>query len=95
MTFITPTIAMYLFHCVKTAPIQKEQPSPVDFVPSWCHTRLGGLRWFIFSVLTKRRLRKIEEKLSHLENDRRGFDIRMELYQLLKEYYDIFSTEPS
>ena len=52
------------------------------------------LRSFLL-VLTKRRLRKIEEKLSHLENDRRGFDIRMELYQLLKEYYDIFSTEPS
>jgi DNA primase len=46
-------------------------------------------------VLTKRRLRKIEEKLSLLENDRKGFDIRMELYQLLKEYYDIFSTDPS
>ncbi len=52
------------------------------------------LRSFLL-VLTKRRLRKIEEKLSLLENDRKGFDIRMELYQLLKEYYDIFSTEPS
>ncbi len=48
-----------------------------------------------FSVLRKRRLQKIEEKLSHLANDRKGFDIRMELYQLLKEYYDIFSTESS
>lgn len=47
-----------------------------------------------FEVLRKRRLQKIEEKLSRLENDRKGFDIRMELYQLLKEYYDIFSTEP-
>lgn len=44
-------------------------------------------------VLKKRRLQKIEEKLSLLENDREGFDIRMGLYQLLKEYYDIFSTE--
>lgn len=44
-------------------------------------------------VLRKRRLQKIEEKLSSLENDRKGFDIRMELYHLLKEYYDIFSTE--
>ncbi len=47
------------------------------------------------SVLTKRRLQKTEEKLSLLENDRKGFDIRMELYQLLKEYYDIFISEPS
>ncbi|MCK9526983.1 MAG: toprim domain-containing protein, partial [Limnochordia bacterium] len=52
------------------------------------------LRSFLI-VLTKRRLQKIEEKLSLLENDRKGFDIRMELYQLLKEYYDILSTEPS
>ena len=44
-------------------------------------------------VLKKRRLKKIEEKLSHLENDRKGFDIRMEFYQLLKEYYDIFITK--
>ena len=46
-----------------------------------------------FSVLKKRRLKKIEEKLSLLENDRKGFDIRMEFYRLLKEYYDIFITE--
>ncbi len=39
--------------------------------------------------LKRRRLRKIEEKLSLLENDRKGFDVRMELYQLLKEYYGI------
>ncbi|NLJ80221.1 MAG: hypothetical protein GX335_04265, partial [Firmicutes bacterium] len=38
-------------------------------------------------VLRKRRLQKIEEKLSSLENDKKGFDIRMELYRLLKEYY--------
>ena len=47
------------------------------------------------SVLKRRRLQKMEEKLSLLENDRKGFDIRMELYQLLKEYYDIFNSEPS
>ncbi|WP_461371252.1 DNA primase [Candidatus Darwinibacter acetoxidans] len=41
------------------------------------------------AVLKRRRLRKIEEKLSLLENDREGFDVRMELYQLLKEYYGI------
>lgn len=44
-------------------------------------------------VLKKRRLQKIEEKLSSLENDRKGFDIHMELYRLLKEYYDILSSE--
>ena len=47
---------------------------------------------FLF-VLSKRRLQKIEEKLSYLENDSRGFDIRMELYRLLKEYYDISITK--
>lgn len=44
-------------------------------------------------VLSRRRLQKIEEKLSYLENDSRGFDIRMELYRLLKEYYDISITK--
>lgn len=44
-------------------------------------------------VLKKRRLRKIEEKLSHLENDREGFDVRMELYQLLKAYYAIYRAD--
>jgi len=39
-------------------------------------------------------LQKIEEKLSLLENDRKGFDIRMELYQLLKEYYGILTSKP-
>ena len=46
------------------------------------------------AVLTRRRLQKIEEKLSLLENDRKGFDIRMELYQLLKEYYGILTSKP-
>lgn len=41
------------------------------------------------AVVWKRRLSKIEEKLSSLENERKGFDIHMELYVLLKEYYDI------
>lgn len=45
------------------------------------------------AVLQKRRLQKMEEKLSYLENDREGFDIRMELYQLLKEYHAIFGTK--
>lgn len=44
-------------------------------------------------ILRRRSLQKIEEKLSLLENDRKGFDIRMELYHLLKEYYEIFSTK--
>ncbi|HHY09301.1 MAG TPA: toprim domain-containing protein [Firmicutes bacterium] len=43
-------------------------------------------------VLRRRRLEKIEEKLSSLENDREGFDIRMELYRLLKEYYSVLSS---
>lgn len=43
--------------------------------------------------LKKRRLENIEEKLSSLENDRKGFDTQMELYRLLKEYYDILSTK--
>jgi len=47
------------------------------------------------AVLKRRRLRKIEEKLALLENDREGFDVRMELYQLLKEYYDICSHHSS
>lgn len=42
-------------------------------------------------VLRKRRLEKIEEKLSSLENNKEGFDIRMELYRLLKEYYSVLS----
>ncbi len=62
-------------------------PGPV---PGW----EDCLRSF-HAVLTRRRLQKIEEKLSLLENDRKGFDIRMELYQLLKEYYDILATKPS
>jgi hypothetical protein len=45
------------------------------------------------AVLRKRRLRKIEEKLSLLENDRKGLDVRMELYQLLKEYYGIYRED--
>lgn len=44
-------------------------------------------------TLKKRRLEKIEEKLSSLENDRKGFDTQMELYRLLKEYYDILSNK--
>lgn len=44
-------------------------------------------------VLKKRRLQNIEEKLSSLENDRKGFDIRMELYFLLKEYYGLLDSE--
>ncbi len=62
-------------------------PGPI---PSWDDC----LRSFSI-VLTKRRWQKIEEKLSLLENDRKGFDIRMELYQLLMEYYDVFSTKHS
>lgn len=50
------------------------------------------LQSFILT-LKRRRLQKIEEKLSSLENDRKGFDTQMELYRLLKEYYDILSTE--
>lgn len=60
-------------------------PGPM---PSW----EDCLRSFSL-VLTRRRLQKIEEKLSLLENDRRGFDIRMGLYQLLKEYYDVFISQ--
>lgn len=45
-------------------------------------------------VLKKRRLQKIEEKLSSLENDNVGFDLRMELYYLVKEYYRILSENP-
>jgi len=45
------------------------------------------------AVLQRRRLRKIEEKLSLLENDREGFDVRMELYQLIKEYFDIYHEQ--
>lgn len=44
------------------------------------------------AVIWKRRLSKIEEKLSSLENERKGFDIHMELYVLLKEYYDLRRT---
>lgn len=44
------------------------------------------------AVVWKRRLCKIEEKLSSLENERKGFDIHMELYILLKEYYDLRRT---
>lgn len=45
------------------------------------------------AVLRKRRLEKIEEKLSLLENDRKGFDVRMELYQLLEEYYAVLTEK--
>ncbi len=44
-------------------------------------------------MLKKRRLQNIEGKLSSLENDRKGFDIRMELYFLLKEYYGLLNTK--
>ncbi len=40
-------------------------------------------------LLRKRRLEMMEEKLSSLENDNKGFDIRMELYYLIREYYRI------
>mgnify|MGYP000847676909 CR=1 FL=1 len=43
-------------------------------------------------LLWRRRLSKIEEKLSSLENERKGFDIHFELYVLLKEYYDLRRT---
>ncbi|NLM55791.1 MAG: DNA primase [Firmicutes bacterium] len=44
------------------------------------------------AVVWKRRLSEIEEKLSSLENEREGFDIHMELYVLLKHYYDLRQT---
>ena len=43
-------------------------------------------------VLWRRRLEKIEEKLSSLENEREGFDIHMELYRLLRDYYRVRSA---
>lgn len=43
-------------------------------------------------VLWRRRLEKIEEKLSSLENERKGFDIHMELYRLLRDYYRVRSA---
>lgn len=43
-------------------------------------------------IVWKRTLIEIEEKLSSLENERKGFDIHMELYVLLKEYYDVRRT---
>lgn len=43
-------------------------------------------------IVWKRTLTEIEEKLSSLENERKGFDIHMELYVLLKEYYDVRRT---
>lgn len=45
-------------------------------------------------IIRKRRLEMMEEKLSSLENDNKGFDIRMELYHLIKEYYKILRENP-
>lgn len=57
-----------------------------------------GMSWdecleSFLAILRKRRLEKIEEKLSLLENDRKGFDVRMELYQLLEEYYAVLTKK--
>ncbi len=45
-------------------------------------------------LLSRRRLEMMEEKLSSLENDNKGFDVRLELYYLIREYYQILSENP-
>ncbi|MFY9495349.1 MAG: DNA primase [Limnochordia bacterium] len=45
-------------------------------------------------ILRRRRLELMEEKLSALENDSRGFDTRMELYRLIREYHQILREIP-